>query len=325
MIQTNNSTENYDECDIRRIAHSCGKATKSNGGWMCSCPISSHGRGRGDQNPSLSLSVGNDGQFLAKCFSGCTFEDVLDALKNQGLIKNQSISSQLTQRKSQPSGNLSDDQKKEPERKQKQAFSIWNTSINAKGTLVETYLQSRGLTVSPPDTLRFHPDLEYWEQREEGKPKLIGRFQAMIALVQKYPGEDCVGIHRTYLSPGGKSKASVPSPKKMLGSCLEGAVRFEGETLECIAIGEGIETCLTYWQDHPSMTVWAALTAGGLERIILPPPSVTPEVIILVDNDETGKKAALKKANLLTQEGRHVFLIMPSAFHLDMNSFAERS
>jgi hypothetical protein len=46
-----------------------------NGGFMALCP--SHD----DQKPSLSVSVGDDGKVLVKCFAGCSLDQILDALR----------------------------------------------------------------------------------------------------------------------------------------------------------------------------------------------------------------------------------------------------
>lgn len=47
--------------------------------WKASCPVPGHGRGRGDQNPSLSISLEDD-KVLWHCKAGCSQEDVLAAL-----------------------------------------------------------------------------------------------------------------------------------------------------------------------------------------------------------------------------------------------------
>ena len=44
------------------------------GGWMVSCPA------HGDKNPSMHVSLGNDGRILIKCHAGCATEDVLAAI-----------------------------------------------------------------------------------------------------------------------------------------------------------------------------------------------------------------------------------------------------
>jgi len=50
------------------------------GGWVARCPVPSHGQGRGDRNPSLSVSEGTDGLALVHCFAGCEYADILEAL-----------------------------------------------------------------------------------------------------------------------------------------------------------------------------------------------------------------------------------------------------
>ena len=42
------------------------------------------------------------------------------------------------------------------------ALEIWRESIPAAGTLAEVYLLSRGITIPPPPTLRFHPALRHY-------------------------------------------------------------------------------------------------------------------------------------------------------------------
>jgi AAA domain len=61
------------------------RGLKSGNGWVCSCPSLSHG-GQ-DKNPSLSLRDGNDGKLLIHCHRGCTFDDVMAALRSRGLIE----------------------------------------------------------------------------------------------------------------------------------------------------------------------------------------------------------------------------------------------
>lgn len=41
----------------------------------------------GDKNPSLSLSDGEGDRLLARCHAGCSFTDIIDAMKGLGLIE----------------------------------------------------------------------------------------------------------------------------------------------------------------------------------------------------------------------------------------------
>jgi len=55
-----------------------GKWSGSNG--SARCPAHE------DRHPSLSLADGNDGKLLLRCHKGCDFEDIVRALKSQGLL-----------------------------------------------------------------------------------------------------------------------------------------------------------------------------------------------------------------------------------------------
>ncbi len=46
-------------------------------GWKVSCPLSKHGRGFGDRNPSVSITEGDDSRALVNCQAGCQTEDVV--------------------------------------------------------------------------------------------------------------------------------------------------------------------------------------------------------------------------------------------------------
>ena len=48
--------------------------------WIVSCPNLSHGQGRGDRNPSLSVAEADDGTVLFNCFAGCTSESIVSAI-----------------------------------------------------------------------------------------------------------------------------------------------------------------------------------------------------------------------------------------------------
>jgi len=69
-----------------QIAQALGNAKKVNGQWMASCPVSNHGQGNGDRNPSLCVSETDEGKPLFKCFSGCSQESVFNAVKDYGLL-----------------------------------------------------------------------------------------------------------------------------------------------------------------------------------------------------------------------------------------------
>ena len=187
------------------------------------------------------------------------------------------------------------------------ARAIWNRAQPAQDTSVSAYLESRGITAAIPPTLRYlaaanHTDTGLY-------------LPCMIAAIAQWPSCEIVAIHRTYLRADGKGKAGVSKQKMMLGPVGGGAVRLSphGPTL---VVAEGIETAMTVLQEtkHP---VWAALSKGGIENLILP-DDVT-EVTIAADHDEPGLEAANKAARKWTAAGRKVRIAKPPIQGWDFN------
>jgi putative DNA primase/helicase len=179
------------------------------------------------------------------------------------------------------------------------------------GTAGETYLASRVLRLPETPDLLFHPDLTYWDTRT-GYP-------ALVAIVRNAAGER-IAIHRTYLAPDGSGKADVPKPRMMLSSVAGGAVRL-GDIGEdgVVGVAEGIETALSVMQACPELPVWAALSSGNLEHIVLPPEVV--RVVLLADHDGegVGLKVAERAACRFHAEGRRVWIAHPSDAGDDFN------
>ena len=179
------------------------------------------------------------------------------------------------------------------------ARRLWDEAVEAQGTVVETYfVKSRGITAPVPPAVRFHRSLKH---RPSGKA-----FPAMVAAVMRWPGTDVTAIHRTYLLPDGSGMADVNPAKMSLGPVVGGAVRL-GLPAARMAISEGIEDGMSALQDA-GIPVWAATSASAMRSIALPELPMAAEVVICVDGDPAGKKAAAVAADRWTFEGRVVRL-----------------
>jgi len=55
------------------------KAKKSGSGWIACCPA------HDDHNPSLAIKETTTGKLLLYCFAGCTYQEIIAALKNLGV------------------------------------------------------------------------------------------------------------------------------------------------------------------------------------------------------------------------------------------------
>lgn len=188
----------------------------------------------------------------------------------------------------------------------RRARSIWRAATPAPGTLVDLYLQSRAITLPPPPTLRFAPNLWHDLQRV--------RCPAMIAAVAAGPDRKVCAVHRTYLLPNGAGKARLEPPKLACGVIGAGAVRL-GPAAPALGLAEGIETALSAMQlfDIP---VWAAL-GSRLDSVSLPPEVV--EVQLFADNGGPGHEAAEKAADAFTSQGRRVAIRYPPGTLQDWN------
>jgi putative DNA primase/helicase len=263
---------------------------KAGSGWSARCPA------HDDRTPSLSLRDTASGKVLVCCHAGCEQDDVIAHLKATGLwtpSDPRMFRGTALHRVIKPAEpDLGDVQRTVA------ALSIWQAAEPAGGTLVETYLGSRGLRLPATPTLRFHPALKH----PSGEC-----WPAMIALVTRAADDAPLAIHRTYLARNGTGKAPAAPQKMMLGPCRGGAVRL-AEPGDVLMIGEGIETCLAVMQQtgHPA---WAALSTSGLRALEL--PKEARDVIVLADGDDPGEAAAQDCALRWKRDGRRVRIARP--------------
>jgi putative DNA primase/helicase len=278
---------------------------------VCRCPA------HDDKHPSLSVKDDEDGDIFVHCFAGCDYRDIKDALRHRGLLSEWQPSEFDPERQTRIA---TERRKRDAEmgKKHRQrlewARSVWSESQDARNTLISTYLWSRSINVVPP-TVRLHPALKHTESG------LF--FPAMVGVITQWPSKKMTGIHRTFLAPDGIGKADVDPNKKMVGRCAGGAVQL-APAGEVLAVTEGIETGLSVQQATGTPT-WAALSTGGIEALIVPPPEVVPEIQIFADNDINGRGnvAAENAAERWTRTGHRVRIVLPP-MGSDFNDMLQR-
>jgi putative DNA primase/helicase len=284
-----------------QIAHALGDARREGRGWRCRCPL--------HQGRSLTLRNGDSGCVLVTCWGGCDRLDVLAELRGRGLL----------------SGHTTDYQRPSPRTLQREdvartarALAIWHEAQPAAGTIVESYLPSRGILLDVwPAALRFHPACP--RPRDEAgnfRPPLPAMV-AMVEHVQRGP----VAVHATYLRPDGSGKAEIPKKqqKASFGPIKGGAVRLGVLRVgDGLAVGEGIESTLSV-AAACAIPAWAALSAGGIRSLVLPREAT--QVIICADHDASGvgERAARDAAARWLAEGRRVKLALPPRAGIDFN------
>lgn len=229
-----------------------------------------------DRSPSLSIAQGHTGQLLLTCHAGCAFEEILDALKAQGMVRGRNRFRE---------NNLALLEKRKMEERlyeQRRAYiarKVWQDTLPVYGTLAETYLRSRGITCALPTSLSYLRDC--WHPSAKRLPALIGSLR----------GCDAFAVHRTYLRIGGDYKTRLSPGKAMLGATKGGAVPLS-EMSDRLVVTEGIETGLSLLSgliDGP-ITVWAALSATGMKSLRL--PDRPGDLVIAPDGDDIGRASA---------------------------------
>lgn len=209
-------------------------------------------------------------------------------------------------------------QKGEDDEKLRQALNrVWNESVpllDRDAEPARLYLARRGISIRPPDALRFHSSLSYYDGE-----KRIGEFPAIIAMVSGTQGNP-VTIHRTYLTQDGK-KAPVDSPKKLMSypkdrKIIGGAIRLV-DPGPVLAIAEGLETALAV-MEGTGLPVWSAVNALLLENFV--PPAGVNRVIVFADKDRPteqhpkghGQEAAKRLVQRLWKAGVKASAIVPA-------------
>ena len=208
---------------------------------------------------------------------------------------------------------------------------VWGESVSGDHPDAEPlrrYLAHRGLeAIAIPEAIRFHRALAYHHDRA-----LVGMFPAMLARVVAPDGQSMT-IHRTYLTAEGhkappewqgeRLEAKKLMPAVLEGGSMGGAIRlFEAGPI--LAVAEGIETALSAHLDT-GFPAWAAVSAGGLARLVV--PACVREVVIAADRDAsgTGQRAALRLATRLICEGRRARVAFPPREGLDWNDLAREA
>ncbi|WP_211228830.1 DUF7146 domain-containing protein [Thalassobaculum salexigens] len=241
----------------------------------------------------MSLTDADDGRLLMYCHAGCSFTEVVDALRRKGLIEHRRSNTRVSSAEARRHRAVETDAMK---KRSRMAWKLWNAASPIAGTLGETYLNGRGIDCTLPDTLRYMDSC--WHRDSQSLPAIVARVD----------GGDGFAIQRTYLTPDGTAKADHVEAKLSLGCMRGGAVRLcSGFTR--LVVAEGIETALSLrcgLLDLPA-SIWAALGASGLRNLRL--PQTPGELIVAIDGDPTGWNAGRELARRAYAIGWSVSLL----------------
>ena len=181
------------------------------------------------------------------------------------------------------------------EAKSADLFKLWLSLPSIQGTPAEIYLrEARRIPLERlkqfPGSLRWAAALEVVDADGE----IHTWRNCMVSAMTRH--KKVVALHRTYLKADGSGKADMAKPKLMLGPVRGAAIRLSSGPSGMsptkaaaagkrgpLAVGEGIETCLTVACARPDYRVWAA---GSLSLMgLLDWPDCASAVVLLGEND----------------------------------------
>lgn len=189
----------------------------------------------------------------------------------------------------------------DPASRIERAAAIWRGAERIEpGSPAHKYLERRRIShVATSPALRWRADCPH-----PGG----GRHLALLAAVSAADG-GFAGVQRIFLDRDGR-KAAIEPVKASLGLIAGGAVRLQNTSAELV-IGEGIESAAAAGA-LLNLPAWAAVSCGNLANSMILPAEIR-RVIIAVDRDEAGERAAREAGARWKNEGKSVRFLKPSA------------
>jgi putative DNA primase/helicase len=175
----------------------------------------------------------------------------------------------------------------------------------------ERPVTAAGAIAKMPPTIRLHGMHGPYGRHPSGerRPQMI----SLVEHVERGP----VGVSRTFLAIDGSQKATLDPVRLFRGPVGGGAVRL-APAADTVVVAEGLETALAVMA-ATALPAWAALSAGGIEALVLPP--IVRQVIIAADHDRNGRgeRAARIAADRWLAEARLVRIAMSPEVETDFN------
>jgi CHC2 zinc finger/Toprim domain len=292
--------------DILDVARNLGaKLRRSGGEWVGPCPICG-GRDRFGVNPSKRLwncrgcGRGGDAIDLVRHLRGSSFAEAVEMV--DGSLSDSRAAA------AQPAKHALPPHKPPPPTRTtttESAIRIWRASVDPRGTAVERYLASRGLTLGADvasSVIRWNPAAQW---RDDWRPKA-----AMVCLMRCIANGEPQAVSLTFLA-GDATKIG----RIFIGPTRCAAVMLDplDEVLGGLHIGEGVETCMTAARRYDLRPCWALGCAGAVAAF--PVLGGVECLTLLQENDDSGRSARDCEACAARwyAAGREVFINWPTS------------
>ena len=180
------------------------------------------------------------------------------------------------------------------------ALRLWQEACDPRGTVVISYLLSRGLTLPEyvaGSVIRYHPTLKY-------NGNTVG---GIVALFRDIKTNTPCGVQRTFLDAEGHKIA-----RAMLGRVKQAAIKIDADEHVAmgLTIGEGFESGLAA---HLAgfRPVWATGSAGGIANFPLLAGLDALTILGEIGDGGANERASQKCAERWCSAEREAFIVTP--------------
>jgi len=183
------------------------------------------------------------------------------------------------------------------------ANRLWNRARDARGSLAERYINSRGLDLPDgADVLRYYARTPWRD--DDGSVIFV---PAMIAAMRAIDGDALVAVQRTALRPDGTKIG-----RRYTGVAAGAAMKLDadGEVTMGLHVGEGVETVLAARQ-LGFRPAWALGSAAPIAKF--PVLGGVECLSLLTERDEANARAVEGCARRWHAAGREVIVIEPKS------------
>jgi len=308
------------EADILGLAESLGARLKKAGGeWVGPCPrCGGHDRFAVNQSKSVfncrGCGVGGDAIRLVAHVTGSSFAKTIEFITGTSTV-NVGHGGQAA---SQP---VARDNRTTPQEHKSNDWwwTIWRETKPSMETPAEAYLRRRRLLPPYGATLRFHPSVESNDENKKPRPPTA----ALVGLIRRWSDEtgrtQPIGVTCTFVRgdgagvfPGDNRRFHGRRAGGGVWLLLEHGLILNKFAEAELVVGEGIESTLSAMQLWGARAGVAALCAGGIDALVLPPAVRRVRIAADFDLNEVGQNAAVDAAERWRGEGRQVRVTLPA-------------
>jgi hypothetical protein len=245
---------------------------------------------------------GREDRVQVRCLAGCSSEDIINVLRDRGLWTIKPTDDPQQREKER------EEQKKKEHRMRLLARGIFDEAKPIRGSLAETYLESRNIH----DVARMIDDIRYHATcpRYSG-PRYIVQ-PALVIAMRSVATNSVVAIQRIFLTRSGRKDGKG----MMLGPASGAAMKLQHLQNHALHICEGLETGLSILAMDQG-PVWAVGSTSNMQNF--PILDSVNKLAIWADNDEAGLKAAAMCEQRWTSARKTVEVHTPKKGARDFN------